>query len=125
MRLHRPQHEEKLDFVLENNLVPFLHGNSSNSKPIVDAKERKPDTISITADIRQEARRLGVEPIPSSLEDIAHLMGLEYGFQWSGRRSGRVAYGQKDKLVKFLKMEEDDKENAGAGGQATLDKKKH
>jgi hypothetical protein len=97
-----PTLEEKLNFVLDHNLLSFLHWSKSQTHQ---------DRINVTSDVRQEAKRQRIEPFPSSLEDVAYMMGLEYGWDGSGKKRSRVAFGPRQTLIDFLNIEDAKNDN--------------
>jgi len=88
----------RLNFCLENNLIPFLNTNSNGD-------------IIITSDLIQELKNHRIYGI-SSLQEVSNIInGFEYGQKKLAGRNVRAAFGSKIQFSKFLIFEEEQYKN--------------
>ncbi|HET6716033.1 MAG TPA: hypothetical protein VFG90_02800 [Nitrososphaeraceae archaeon] len=93
----------RLNFCLENNLIPFLNPNSNGD-------------IIITLDLIQELKNHRIYGI-SSLQEVSNIInGFEYGQKKLVGRNVRAAFGSRIKFSEFLifKAEEQCKNDSKA-----------
>ena len=81
--------EFRLEFCLNNHLIPFLSRNTNNE-------------IIITSDLIQELKVNKINRI-SSLQEISTMFeGFEYGQKKIGKKNVKAAYGSKIQFLEFL-----------------------
>ena len=87
--------DNRLNFCLKNNLLPFINKNSI-------------DEIIITSDLIQELKNRRIHGI-SSLQEVANIIdGFEYGQKkLGGKRNVRAGYGSRIQFSNFLIFEEE------------------
>lgn len=86
---HSIQFEDRLDFCLENKLIPFLNQNEKSE-------------VIITSDLIQELRRNKIESF-SNLVDVSKMIdGFEYGQKKIGGKNLRATYGPKNEFLTFI-----------------------
>lgn len=89
----------KLNFCLDNRLIPFL-----NSDNIVDKNNENLTLIIVTSDLIHELKNK--IPQISSLNEVTRIIdGFEYGQKRVGGKNVRSIYGTKVQLLNFLGME--------------------
>jgi hypothetical protein len=89
----------RLDFCLNNDLIPFLHQHTNR---------KNQSKIAITADIFTELKKRKIENI-THLRDLATELGFEYCQRKLGGIQTKVVCGERMEFIEFLegKMEED------------------
>ena len=81
--------EFRLNFCLDNHLVPFLSINKNNE-------------IIITSDLIQELKVNRINIISSLQEVSVMIEGFEYGQKKIGKKNVKAAYGNKREFLEFL-----------------------
>ena len=81
--------EFRLNFCLDNHLIPFLSTNKNNE-------------IIITSDLFHELKVNRINTISSLQEVSAMIEGFEYGQKKIGKKNIKVANGNKLKFLEFL-----------------------
>ena len=82
----------RLNFCLDNELIPFLHQH-------INRKEQH--EIAITADIFTELKKRKIENI-THLRDLGNELGFEYCQRKLGGRQTKVVCGERKKFIKLL-----------------------
>jgi hypothetical protein len=82
----------RLDFCLDNKLIPFLHQHVNRKNEL---------EIAITADIFTELKKRKIENI-THLRDLATELGFEYCQRKLGGIQTRVVCGKRQKFIEFL-----------------------
>ena len=87
--------DNRLNFCLKNNLIPFINTNSNSE-------------IIITSDVIQELKNHRIYGI-SSLKEVSNIIdGFEYGQKKLGaKKNVRAAFGTRIQFSKFLIFEEE------------------
>jgi hypothetical protein len=89
----------RLNFCLDNKLIPFLNSVNTNNKD-----SNKETLILITSDLVHELKKK-ISQISSLNEVAAIIEGFEYGQKRVNGKNNRTVYGTKKQLLDFLWME--------------------
>jgi hypothetical protein len=89
----------RLNFCLDNDLIPFLHQHIN---------KRNETEIAITADIFVELKKRKIQNI-THLRDLANELGFEYCQRRLGGIQTKVVCGERRRFIEFLEgnMEEE------------------
>jgi hypothetical protein len=85
------------DFCLQRNAIPFL------------ASTKNGNTVVIFSNVMKEmynSQRFGIDRSEVvSMQELAHIMGLEYGQKWLNRANTKAVFGDYSKLLQFIDSE--------------------
>lgn len=89
--------DNRLQFCLDLNAIPFL------------TRTQDGNTIVIFSNVMKEMynnSRFGIDRTEiASMQELAHVMGLEYGQKWLNGANTRVVFGDYSKLLQFIGSE--------------------
>jgi hypothetical protein len=107
--------KERLQFCLEHNAIPFLVWTKDGN------------TVVVLSNVMKEMysnQRFGIDRTEiASMQELAHMMGLEYGQKWLNGANTRVVFGENSKFVQFIDSEISDQENkTSTNGDAGMEK---